>query len=272
MVERDLAGLEANRQRFTGFAETYNTYRPHPPPILADILCQLAGTKRPKLVVDLGSGTGLSTRYWAGKAERAIGVEPSADMRAQALAATTATNVTYVTGFSHATGLVDDSTDIITCAQSLHWMLPGPTFTEAARILRSGGVLAAYDYDWPPLLPDWKAEKYFRHFMDAVHSWEHQLAVNDRLVVAEKNEHITRLEQSGEFRFTREFMLHHIDAGNADRLVGLVLSLGGVQSLLKQGLTPNEIGIELLKTQLENLLGTEAQRWIWAYRVRVGVK
>ena len=31
-------------------------------------------------------------------------------------------------------------------------MEPEPTFAEVARILRPGGVFAAYDYDWPPVV------------------------------------------------------------------------------------------------------------------------
>ena len=41
------------------------------------------------------------------------------------------------------------SADIVTCSQSFHWMEPEPTLAEIARILRPGGVFAAYDYDWP---------------------------------------------------------------------------------------------------------------------------
>jgi hypothetical protein len=46
-------------KRFSGFADLYDSYRPAPPPALADVLCLLAGVKRPALVVDLGSGAGL---------------------------------------------------------------------------------------------------------------------------------------------------------------------------------------------------------------------
>jgi hypothetical protein len=46
------------------------------------------------------------------------------------------------------------------------------------------------------------------------------------------------MEQSGEFRFTREFMLHHIDAGNVDWLVGLVLSLAWMILALREGGIP----------------------------------
>jgi SAM-dependent methyltransferase len=46
-------------------------------------LCQLIRQKKPKVVVDLGSGTGISTRIWYGIADLVIGVEPNDDMRAE---------------------------------------------------------------------------------------------------------------------------------------------------------------------------------------------
>lgn len=51
-----------------GFAERYDRCRPRPPVALPELLPPLAGVRRPHLVVDIGSGTGLSTRIWAGHA------------------------------------------------------------------------------------------------------------------------------------------------------------------------------------------------------------
>ena len=96
--------FKGNIERFSGFADLYDRYRPAPPTILAEILTRLAGGTFPHCVVDLGSGTGLSTRYWADKARQVIGIEPTADMRRQAEAQTTASNVSYREGFSHQTG------------------------------------------------------------------------------------------------------------------------------------------------------------------------
>ena len=63
-------------QRFSGFADIYNQFRPSPPDELSNLLTQFAGMEAPELAVDLGCGTGLSTRYWAGRARRVIGIEP----------------------------------------------------------------------------------------------------------------------------------------------------------------------------------------------------
>ena len=80
----------ANLERFSGFAEEYDAYRPSPPAVLRNILVELAMATRPNLVVDIGSGTGLSTRYWAESADRVIGIEPNHDMRTRAAAETVA--------------------------------------------------------------------------------------------------------------------------------------------------------------------------------------
>jgi len=263
--------LNANWQRFTGFADVYDAYRPRPPAALADVLGVLTGAARAALVVDLGSGTGTSTRYWAERAEQAIGVEPSADMRREAEAVTSAANVSFREGFSHDTGLPDACADIVTCSQSLHWMLPHPTFAEAARILRPGGVFAALDYDWPPVTPRWEAQAAYRRFTTGIRELERLHPILDDLVRVEKSGHLERMQTSGRFRFTREFMLHHVDEGRPSRLVGLALSLGSVQALRKAGLSEAEIGLEKLRDDLAALGGDEPERWYWTSRIRVGI-
>jgi len=141
----------ANVERFSGFASTYDRYRPTPPAVLIDILTQLIGITSPEFVVDVGCGTGLSTRIWADRAQRVTGVEPNDDMRREAEAHTSTPAIRYQDGTSTATGLPDACADIVTASQALHWMEPEPTFAEIARILRPGGVFAAIDCDWPPV-------------------------------------------------------------------------------------------------------------------------
>src|SRR5215208_6283024 len=79
-----------------GFAERYDRYRPRPPIALLELLPPLAGVERPRLVVDLGSGTGLSTRFWADDADEVVGIEPNDAMRAWAEESTREPNVRYV--------------------------------------------------------------------------------------------------------------------------------------------------------------------------------
>jgi len=89
--------LNARRTGYTrsGFGARYHAHRPKPPAALVDVLLQLAGTRRPRLVVDLGSGTDISTMLWAPHAERVVGVEPLDEMRKIAEAGNASANVSF---------------------------------------------------------------------------------------------------------------------------------------------------------------------------------
>lgn len=269
------AHLSANVERFMGFADVYDTYRPRPPLVVLDILTQLAQTPQPALVVDLGSGTGLSTAIWAARATEVVGVEPSADMRRQAEARIAslpdAANVRYQAGYANATGLPDGCADIVTCSQSLHWMEPVSTFAEIARILRPGGVFAAYDCDWPPTL-NWQIEQAHYTFAAQMHAAEQARGFSRDVRAWDKPQHLERMRASEQFRFTKEILLHSVEQGGAERLVGLELSQGGVATLLKNGVGEDEIGITALREVAQRVLGDAIVPWYFSYRVRLGVK
>jgi ubiquinone/menaquinone biosynthesis C-methylase UbiE len=266
------SAFAGNVERFSGFARDYDTYRPQPAAVLADVLTQLAGTPYPELVVDLGAGTGLSTRYWAERAQIVIGIDPTADMLRRARQNTTATNVSYVAGFSHQTGLRDNCAQIITCSQSLHWMVPQPTFAEAARILQPGGVFAAYDYDWPPTTSHWQAEAAYQECMrQHVQRLARQHQCGPPPQQWPKAEHLDRMESSGYFRYTKEVTLHHTETGNAARFIGLLLSQGSVMSLLKAGFSQADLGIDRFREVVKRSLGDAPQPWYWSVRVRLGI-
>lgn len=265
------ADHSATIDRFTGFAELYDRHRAGPPAVLAKLLTQFTGTERPAQVVDLGCGTGLSTRYWSDKAERIVGIEPTPDMRYQAHAQTKAPNISYRDGFSHATGLPPRSTQIVCCIQSLHWMEPTTTFAEAGRILAPGGVFVACDYDWPPTTAAWEADAAFKSCMRTARRLEKELGTAAGLNHWEKSGHLERMEASGCFRHVKEIVVHHIDAGNASRLVGLLFSQGFVQGVLKKGVSEADLGIEALRHTALHTLGETPRPFIWSARVRVGV-
>jgi SAM-dependent methyltransferase len=247
------------------FPAGYDAHRPSPPAALLDMLCLAAQVVRPRVVVDFGSGTGLSTRVWAERADEVVGVEPSDQMRARAEAATTAPNVRYVGATAQDTGLGSDSVDIVTCSQSLHWMTPEPTFAEAARILRPGGVFAAYDYDWPPLV-HWEVERAFVGVLERVEG-----AVAEKTAFG-KGEHLPRMAGSGRFRFTREVVLHGMERGGARRLVGMALSLGPLSVALRNGQSEESLGLAELRRTAARALGDREVTWFLCYRVRLGVK
>lgn len=218
-------------------------------------------------MVDFGSGTGLSTRAWADRADEVVGVEASPEMRAQAEAATDAPNVRFVEAYAQATGLPADSADIVTCSQSFHWMEPEPTLAEAARILRPGGVFAAYDYDWPPIV-HWEVEAAFEEMARRI-GMRRALRGQPRHT---KDLHLDRIRESGHFRHAREVVLHSRERGSAERIVGMALSLGPLTVLLQEGVSEEEVGLAAVREASARALGEREVDLYLGYRVRLGVR
>lgn len=262
----DRSGYEAE-----GFADVYDRYRPSPPPELLEILTVVAQVDRPRLVVDLGAGTGLSTRVWAHRAEEVIGVEASARMVERARLATPTPNVRYVEAFAAATGLDEGSADLVTCAQAFHWMEPAPVLAEAARILRRGGVFATYDYDVPPVVHPEVDGAFAAHF-EARRSARRRLGLQAGAATWPKERHLERIRESGDFRYVREIVCHGFDETDAARLVGLAESIGGPRALF--GGEAPDIGqtFETLRETAQRVLGERTWPMVVCYRVRLGVK
>ena len=260
---------------YEGLADIYDAYRPKTPEIILDILTRLSDSGTPRLVVDLGCGTGLSTFVWRKRAKEVVGVEQNDDMRRVAESRKNtmadAGNVRFHHGSSSSTGLADGSADIVTCSQSFHWMEPKTTLAEIARVLRNGGVFAAYDYSRIPIV-GWEMEAAFRTF------WERVSAARKSLGAItkprwDKSEHLGNIETSGLFRYSREFHVHSVEQGSAERVVGYILSFSVAGALVrKHGLGDSDLGLDTLRADAERLLGTEPKPWVFSYTVRIGVK
>jgi SAM-dependent methyltransferase len=250
-----------------GFAARYDRYRPRPPAVLLEWLPRLAGVERPALVVDLGSGTGLSTRAWAGRAVAIVGVEPNDEMRRHAEQGTRAAGVRYLPGSSYATGLDDACADVVTCSQSLQWMGPERTFREVARILRPGGVFCAYQYE-SLQTPFWEPEAAWADLLERKARLRRELGLDEgkrRWPVS-----LERLEEAGCFAECRELRLHSVEEGDAERLLGFALSEGSLATLLAAGVSEEEAGVTRLREAADRTIGEEPCQWLIGYRAFVG--
>ncbi len=260
---------------WTGEASKYDRTRPTPPLALLDLLTQLIHTPHPALVVDLGSGTGLSTAIWGERAQLVIGIEPNADMRTQAVHKVEhhpyAAQIEYREGVAHQTGLPDGCADIVTCAQSFHWMEPTSTLAEIARILRPGGLFAAYDYDWPPAL-NWELERVYQEVEKHLVALLRERGLARDLPLWSKESHLDRMRDSTHFRFTREVLLHQIEQGDAARFLEMILTNAFSHQFKLKTITEQEIGFDRLRQAALQQLGSEPIPWYFGYRVRIGIK
>lgn len=257
--------------RFTGFSELYDRVRPSPPPALLDVLRQWARNDAPA-VVDLGAGTGLSSSLWAGAAARVIAVEPAADMRNLAAEKLSrlpdAWAFTVVEGTAEDTGQPDECADVVTASQAMHWFDPAKALPEVGRLLREGGVFAAYDCDWPPTV-DWEVDAAYREFL--ARCGERERAAGLRPAFADKQRHLDRMRESGVFRHVAELCVHSRELGDATRLVDVAMSQGATMAVLADGAGEDEIGLTRLREVAAERLRT-SKSWWWTYRVRLAVK
>lgn len=268
------AATQRRIAHWSGVAATYDAHRPAAPAVLPALLTQLAEAPRPALVVDLGSGTGLSTLIWADVAREVIGVEPNDEMRAQAERRAVrdlpaASHVRFIGASAEQTSLSDGCADIVTVSQAFHWMEPTATLAEVARILRRGGVFAAYDYDWPPLVT-WEANALFHRFMDRVYRVATARGAEVGPAGWEKSGHLERMRASGHFRQVKEIALHNVEQGGAERFIGLAISMSPVLALGQ--VTPEEIDLAGYQQATRAALPATPMPWYISYHVRLGVK
>jgi SAM-dependent methyltransferase len=130
------------RDRFTGLAATYQRNRPSYPAPLFDWLLALSAPGTPRVVADVGCGTGIATRLLAARGLDVVGIDPNEDMLAAARAEVGPAR--FVRGDAETTGLADASVDLVTCAQSFHWFDADRAAAEFRRVLRPGGWCAAW--------------------------------------------------------------------------------------------------------------------------------
>lgn len=134
--------MEDFTQRFTGRAQLYSKYRPTYPKAILDILRNEVRFDQYKIVADVGSGTGILSKIFLENGNRVFAVEPNDDMRSFAESDLSRfPNFVSVKGRAEKTTLEDQSIDLVTIGQALHWFDPEQSRKEFLRILRRHGHL-----------------------------------------------------------------------------------------------------------------------------------
>ncbi len=142
----DAAGAEpspnsAFRDHFSGASREYAAFRPTYPPELYEWLAAQAPSRA--LAWDCATGSGQAALGLVDHFDHVIATDSS---REQLAATTTHERVEYRLALAEESGLPDESVDLITVAQAIHWLELDRFYREAARVLVAGGVLAVWCY------------------------------------------------------------------------------------------------------------------------------
>jgi len=133
------------KERFSGLADVYAKARPGYPDEVIDFVLRHCHLKTGDVLIDIGSGTGISSRVFSKRGLKVIGIEPNEEMRKHALVINNELEKTtnqlpiYQSGSGEETGLPDHFADAVLSAQAFHWLDPEKALAEFARILKPNG-------------------------------------------------------------------------------------------------------------------------------------
>lgn len=124
----------------------YAASRPGYPDVAIDFIVSRCGLGTESILVDVGCGTGISSRMFSDRGIKVIAIEPNKDMREEAELESLANKKLmpapeYRGGTAEDTGLASDFADVVLSAQAFHWFEPETALLEFHRIVKPGGFV-----------------------------------------------------------------------------------------------------------------------------------
>ena len=132
---------QAFHDHFSTVANRYADFRPHYPAALFDYLATLVSPGA--TVWDCACGNGQATHDLAARFAKVIATDASKE---QIASAKPNPKVEFRAALAEQSGLADNSVELITIAQAIHWFDFEKFYAEAKRVLKPNGVLAAWGY------------------------------------------------------------------------------------------------------------------------------
>jgi len=222
---------------FSSFAKEYAQSRPQYPAELFSYL--VSKVQRHVLAWDCATGNGQAAIELARSFDRVIATDVSEE---QILHATQHPQIDYRIASAEASGLDDGSVDLVTVASALHWFDIDGFYEEVRRVIRPGGVLAAWTYH--VCYMEAPFDRLFRHFyFKVLYAY---FAPGARLV-DDRYETITlpgKALTSGDWSVSVTW--------NLDQMLDFIASWSGTQQYLKDR---GEDPVNLISDELQQLWG-----------------
>lgn len=250
--------MATNLFRGAQHASVYAKYRPTTPEIVIHkILNFLKQQDCPPLkALDVGCGSGQSTRILAEHFKEVVGTDVSENQLKEAqLNPENPKNVTFRISPAESCPLEDGSVSVITASQCAHWFNLDQFYKEADRLLKPNGVLAIYGYEIPKFIVDNDPiqckqlnDLLFEYYESLSPYWEPA-----RRTVDDCYRSITLPYQDQ----SREEAIRVRKSSSALSYLGYLTSWSGYQSWLKQDKEAAEERFNQFIKQLKEILGKE---------------
>ncbi|XP_019945161.1 putative methyltransferase DDB_G0268948 isoform X2 [Paralichthys olivaceus] len=156
-------------------ASVYQKYRVEPPDEVRNIILQYLDEKKGQphvLAVDLGCGTGQTTRILAQHFKEVVGIDISECQLEEARAVPGFSNIEYRKGRAEELPFSDSSVDLVTASAAAHWFDHAKFLAEAGRVLKPRGCIALLDYNTTKLHYSNCGER-----LDSIYDEVHQLLI-----------------------------------------------------------------------------------------------
>jgi SAM-dependent methyltransferase len=135
------AAVRAFADHFSRLSARYAAYRPRYPDGLFEAIA--AASPRRDRVWDCATGTGQAAVPLAKRFDAVLASDASSQ---QIRSATPHARVRYIVAVAEAPPLPDRWTPVVTVAQALHWLDLPRFYAQVRRVLRPGGLFAAWTY------------------------------------------------------------------------------------------------------------------------------
>lgn len=251
-------------------AGLYSKYRPTYQDRIYDIIvdsCRKPNTKRTEgfdVAVDVGCGNGQSTFPLCRYFNHVIGYDVSRQQIAHAL--NDNLNLTFKVGPAEQLDFqADGSVDLVTSFQALHWFDLTKFYEEVKRVLKPGGVFAAYGYGISRLDNAVAEEEYKKFYSDFVLPYldpqSHHCNLHHYRSIGLPFEHFQRIE-------TEDIDIYRYYS--VDDFIGYVASTAGWRNYRKAN--PDTDVLENLRKNLQSIYKGREFRVRWPGFMLLGRK